>query len=103
MWTGEIEVGTPPRAFSGQSPFWVAQTLKLSTKRAVQFDTVLPDMFLFGPSPACQCNGRQVYDITISSTGTDLHSTAMLKFGENSIVGNVASDTVVLGGFAVSP
>ncbi|KAF8491748.1 acid protease [Russula emetica] len=82
-WTGDIAVGTPARSFS------------------VVFDTFHPDMFL--PGVGCQnCNGSNLYDISLSSTGTSLNVNTSIDFDIGSVTGNVVTDNVFVAGFEVT-
>ena len=107
VWTADIAVGTPARAFSGQSLLRLTQASKLTTKCAVSIDTSTPDMFLDTSSTSCtfECifyNGTNHYNISLSSTGKDLSSNATADFGFGRASGDVVSDSVSVSGFTVS-
>ena len=81
--------------------FEVAQSSKLITYCAVDFDTGSAEIFLFGPS--CQsCHGHNIYDPSQSSTAKDLRQTGNLTYDGGNVVGNLFADTVSVGGFEVS-
>jgi hypothetical protein len=101
VWTGDIEVGTPPQAFPGQLLFRVAQTSKLITKCAVVFDTYTPDIFIPGDS-CLNCGANSFYDTSTSSTGKNLNSMPTVNFGVGTVDGSVVSDNVSVAGFEVS-
>jgi len=102
VWTGDISVGTPARAYSGQSLFRVTQTSpKLITKCAVSFDTLTADMYLSGRS-CPSCRGQNFYDISLSSTGKNLSSNVKADFGFGVAQGSFVSDSVSVGGNVVS-
>jgi hypothetical protein len=101
VWTGDIQVGTPPQTFPGQLLFRVAQTSKLITKYAVVFDTFTPDMFI--PGDACMnCDANSFYDTSTSSTGTNLNQVITASFGVGTVSGNIVSDNISVAGLEVS-
>ena len=102
MVTVDIEAGSPPKPYSGQSLYLVTQSSKLITECAVCLDTTIPDMFLGGNS-CSTCSGKNRYDISISSTGTPVGSSSTtVNFGLGAVDGSVVKDSVFLGGSKVS-
>ena len=107
MWSAEIAVGTPARAFPGQSLSRVTQTSKLITKCAVSIDLMTPDMYLDTRSSKCSyfCfsnSSGNFYDISLSSTGKNLSSTVTANYGFGKVTGSVVSDSVSVQGYGVS-
>ncbi|GJJ06196.1 hypothetical protein Clacol_000385 [Clathrus columnatus] len=70
-----IQVGTP---HTGSSDLWVAST-------------------------ACQrgCQGSPLYDFQSSSTFKDGGTTVQVQYGSGSVIGELGSETISLGGFTV--
>ena len=100
-WTADVTIGTPARAFSSQSPFWVAQTSKLTIKCVVSIDTFTSNMFVSGAN-CTNCQGHNLYDIDNSSTAFNENITSNVEFGGGNATGNIILEAVSIGGFEVS-
>ena len=65
-------------------------------------DTTTPDMSLDGIS-CPTCHGKNLYDISASSTGKNLSSTAVWAvFSSGAVTGSVIIDDVSVAGYHVS-
>ena len=99
--TADIAVGSPARAYTGQSLFPVEQASKLIKECTVTLDMTTPDMFLSDRS-CSNCLGKNRYDISVSSTGTPVRSNTTVNFGSGKVDGQVITDIVSVGGNSVS-
>ncbi|XP_006460527.1 hypothetical protein AGABI2DRAFT_142735 [Agaricus bisporus var. bisporus H97] len=84
IYLGNVDVGTPKQSFqvvldTGSSDFWVGAT----------------------PCTSGCSIGASLYDASESSTHSDSGARATIRYGKGEVTGDVAQDTVSLGGFTV--
>jgi len=78
-----VSVGTPPQSFNviidtGSADFWLAST------------------------QCTTCTGTNLFDASKSSTLTASPSSVTIRYGSGAVAGNLATDTVSMGGFTVA-
>jgi hypothetical protein len=86
VWTGALEVGTPPQKFE------------------INFDTGSADLWI--PSTACNsvgCRGHAQFDVDASSTATQVSNQKLsIQYGDGSTAtGSVFKDIVTVAGITV--
>ncbi|KAF7783279.1 hypothetical protein Agabi119p4_2655 [Agaricus bisporus var. burnettii] len=84
IYLGNVDVGTPKQSFqvvldTGSSDFWVGAT----------------------PCTSGCSIGASLYDASESSTHSDSGARATIRYGKGEVTGDVAQETVSLGGFTV--
>ena len=74
---------------------------KLITKCAVEFDTLVADLFV--PSVNCPtCSNENLYDVKSSSTGVDQNQAVNVIFDFDTVTGEIVTDVISVGEFEVS-
>ncbi|CUA69653.1 hypothetical protein RSOLAG22IIIB_04031 [Rhizoctonia solani] len=86
LWSGPVQVGTPPKTFN------------------VDFDTGSSDFFLASDQcPTAQCAGKNLLTPSQSSTAVNTGKNFQISFGDGSAVrAGVFTDVVSIGGLAIT-
>ncbi|KAF8598174.1 acid protease [Ceratobasidium sp. AG-I] len=86
LWSGPVQVGTPPKTFN------------------VDFDTGSSDFFLASDQcPTAQCAGKNLLTAAQSSTSAATANTFQISFGDGSAVrANVVMDVISMGELAIT-
>ncbi|CAE6463966.1 hypothetical protein ACGC1H_006663 [Rhizoctonia solani] len=86
LWSGPIQVGTPPKTFN------------------VDFDTGSSDFFLASDQcPTAQCAGKNLLTPSQSSTSANTGNNFQISFGDGSAVrANVHTDVVTIGSLSIT-
>lgn len=101
-----LEIGTPCASFSFHKPNWLnGSFIHFCFCTAQQFNVILDtgssDLWL--SSVACRqgCQGAQLYDFTSSSSFSDQNAPVTVQYGSGAVAGELATETVAMGGFTV--
>jgi cathepsin D len=101
LWYGSIEIGTPPKPFTGMTLSSGQRLPSDLVSHTVDFDTGSSDLFV--PAAGCEtCKGHRMYDPSASSTSKDRGESFELNYGDGSSVkGEQYNDTVIIAGLKV--